>query len=88
MYPGDHKWQQFRIPKIAGFVNDLSRLNIFLMNAVWDRYLNITFAIFLVNFDGSSRLLTDVWPNAKPCAIDFDEFGEINEFFKFICNFH
>ena len=60
----------------------------YLMNAVWDRYLNVTFAIFLVNFVGSSRLLTDVWPNAKPCAIDFDEFVEINEFFKFICNFH
>ena len=32
----------------------------FLMNAVLDRYLNISFAIFLVNFDESYRSLADV----------------------------
>lgn len=25
--------------------------------------------------------IADVWPNAKPSTIDFDEFVEINEFF-------
>ena len=32
--------------------------------------------------------IANVWPNAKPSTIDFDEFVEKNEFFKFICNFH